>query len=246
MMNSEAKRLGMTSTRFRNANGLPDNGQYTTARDLAVLAQAIWTEFPEYREYFRIPAIKAGKKILRSQNMLLERYRGTVGMKTGFVCASGFNMIAVAERYKRTMIAVVLGADSAIARGELAAHLLDEGFSSWLRVGRTSLDTFAATRSTTPVADLHDIVCPKKSDQTAAGEEEDAPEDQLFPHSSLVPRFVLMDPVPVYTGRTEAPGKKTPGKAVPIPHLRPTSAGIAGGSASAYVSPEKALQTEFQ
>ncbi len=239
MMNAEAKRLGMTSTHYDNANGLPDDGQRTTARDLAVLARAIWTDFPEYREYYRIPAIKAGKHILRSQNMLLERYRGTVGMKTGFVCASGFNIVAVAQRADRTMIAVVLGAESPAMRGELAAHLLDEGFASWLSVGKASLDKFNAVPASGSLADLHDVVCPKKRDTTASDEE--PPEDQIFPHSSLVPRFTLMDPVPVYTGRADAPGKVA-GTSVPMPHLRPTA--LAGGAASAYVSPEKAIQLE--
>jgi D-alanyl-D-alanine carboxypeptidase len=73
MMNAEAARLGMTSTRFVNPNGLPGNGQYTTARDLAVLARALWTEFPERRELYRITAIRSGERVLKSANSLLER-----------------------------------------------------------------------------------------------------------------------------------------------------------------------------
>ena len=69
-------------------------------------------QFPEYRDYFRIPAIKAGRRILRSQNTLLERYPGTTGMKTGFICNSGFNMVVSATRDGRTLIVVVLGADA--------------------------------------------------------------------------------------------------------------------------------------
>ncbi|MEJ0098068.1 MAG: D-alanyl-D-alanine carboxypeptidase family protein [Bauldia sp.] len=108
-MNATAARLGMASTHYDNANGLPDDGQTTTARDLAVLAKALLTDFPEYRSYFGIPAIKAGKRILRSENALLERYRGTTGMKTGFICASGYNIVATAHRGARSLIAVVLG-----------------------------------------------------------------------------------------------------------------------------------------
>src|SRR5690606_991652 len=130
MMNAEAERLGMTSTHFDNPNGLPDLQHVSTARDLAVLGRAVWTDFPEYREYFGIPAIKTGKHVLRSQNKLLEQYRGTTGMKTGFICASGYNMVASARRGGRTLIAVVLGATSSNARNETAARLLDQGFAT--------------------------------------------------------------------------------------------------------------------
>ncbi|MBN9010384.1 MAG: D-alanyl-D-alanine carboxypeptidase, partial [Rhizobiales bacterium] len=76
-MNAEARRLGMASTHYDNPNGLPSPGQLTNARDLAVLARAVWTDFPQYRAYFGIPAIKAGRKVLRSENSLLLRYPGT-------------------------------------------------------------------------------------------------------------------------------------------------------------------------
>ena len=130
MMNAEAQRLGMTATHYDNPNGLPDDGQLTTARDLAVLARAVWLDFPEYRYLFGIPAIRAGKRILRSQNKLLEQYHGTNGMKTGFVCASGFNMVASANRFGRQLMVVVLGAGSSGDRAEMAAGLLNQGFGN--------------------------------------------------------------------------------------------------------------------
>src|SRR5262249_57952483 len=120
--------LGMNSTHYDNPNGLPSPGQLTTARDLAVLARVILQQHPEYRDYFRIPAIKAGRRILRSQNALLERFPGATGMKTGFICDSGFNMVASATRDGKTLIVVVLGASSALARAQLAAKLLNVGF----------------------------------------------------------------------------------------------------------------------
>ncbi|HZP19827.1 MAG TPA: D-alanyl-D-alanine carboxypeptidase family protein, partial [Bauldia sp.] len=97
-MNATARALGMNSTRYVNPNGLPDDSHVTTARDLAVLSRALWNDFPEYRDYFRIPAIKAGRRVLRSQNTLLERYRGSNGLKTGFTCAAGYNIVASATR----------------------------------------------------------------------------------------------------------------------------------------------------
>jgi len=223
-MNSEAQRLGMASTNFRNPNGLPDEAQVTTARDLAVLARAIWLEFPEYREFFRIPAIKAGKKILRSQNTLLERFRGANGMKTGFICASGFNMVATATRSGHTLAVVVLGADSSKDRAEIAAKLLQDGFKPKIFGGnRPALAAFRSARSPGPAVNLKEQVCGKRHKQE--GEEE----PQLagaFNRSALEPRFVLMAPVPVTTG--VAVKKKeagAPSTGIPIPRPRPPMPG---------------------
>jgi D-alanyl-D-alanine carboxypeptidase len=226
-MNAEARRLGMVSTNYNNPNGLPDGGQVTTARDLAVLARALWMDFPEYRDYFGIPAIQAGKRVLRSQNRLLEQYRGTTGMKTGFICSSGFNMVASASRSGRSVIVVVLGADSSAERNETAARLLDDGFSTWFGTTKPDLATFKATASTGAPADLRSQVCGKRVKQE---EDEEATGDKPV-RSSLVPRFVLMAPVPVYTGRADPlPGETMKSKPllasqVPMPRLRPKTAG---------------------
>ncbi len=128
-MNRHASRLGMTNTRFINPNGLPGYGQQTSARDLAVLARAIIREFPEHEGIFRIPAIRFGNRVMRSPNALLVRYTGTDGMKTGFICASGFNVVASATRGGRRLIVVVLGAPSGRERAEIAARLLETNFS---------------------------------------------------------------------------------------------------------------------
>ena len=190
-MNAEAARLGMTSTHFINPNGLPGAGQYTTARDLAVLARALWTEFPEWRPIFRIPAIQSGNRVLKSANNLLERYPGTVGMKTGFICSSGFNIVAAAEKNGRTLIAVVLGMQNAKDRAELAARLLNDGFEKPAS-GNTML---AGYRGNSPVAgaiDMKPAICMRK----ARGEHED---EDAADVSYLVPKFQLMPPVIVTT-----------------------------------------------
>jgi D-alanyl-D-alanine carboxypeptidase len=216
LMNQEAGRLGMNSTRFVNPNGLPAAGQVTSARDLAVLARALWMDYPQYREYFRITAIRVGAKVLHSYNTLLEHYHGTNGMKTGFICASGFNIVATATRNGRTLMAVVLGETSADARAETAAQLLDRGFNGLLTgvLGQSlaSFETHAALR---PVVDIHDQICGKRRARTAA-----------TTNSALEPRFVLMDPIRVYTGNAD-PVAGQPAAAVqqtvdiPLPRLRP-------------------------
>ncbi|MEO0672851.1 MAG: D-alanyl-D-alanine carboxypeptidase family protein, partial [Pseudomonadota bacterium] len=97
-MNRTARRLGMTSTTFENPNGLPAAGQMTTARDLALLTRAVVREFPEHLHYWATPTVKVGRARLRSQNALLRSYEGATGFKTGFICDSGFNIVATAER----------------------------------------------------------------------------------------------------------------------------------------------------
>ncbi len=129
MMNAEAKRLGLTNTRFVNPNGLPDNSQVTTARDLAVLAMALRNDFPEAQKYYNHPGIRFGKKTLRSANReFLLRVPGANGMKTGYICNSGYNVAASVTRKGRTLIAVVLGAGSGLERTAFARQLFEEGF----------------------------------------------------------------------------------------------------------------------
>lgn len=131
-MNRHARRLGMNSTRFTNPNGLPDRAQITNARDFGVLAVALHRDFPQYAGYFRIGGIKLGKRVLRSHNIMLRHYAGADGMKTGYICDSGLNLVASARRGGRRVIAVVMGARSGYERGAVTRVLLDRGFS---RVG---------------------------------------------------------------------------------------------------------------
>ena len=100
----------MVQTTYVNPNGLPADAQITSARDQAILARAIIRELPEYELYWRISAIKFGKRVMRNYNTLIDRYPGADGMKTGFICASGFNLVASATRNGKRLIAVVLGA----------------------------------------------------------------------------------------------------------------------------------------
>ncbi|MEP2703563.1 MAG: D-alanyl-D-alanine carboxypeptidase family protein [Roseibium sp.] len=129
MMNAEAKRLGMSNTRFTNPHGLPDNRQVTTARDMAILAMALRRDFPEAREFYKHPGIRFGKKTLRSANReFLLRVPGANGMKTGYICNSGYNVAASVTRGRRTLIAIVLGAGSGLERTAFARQQFDQGF----------------------------------------------------------------------------------------------------------------------
>jgi D-alanyl-D-alanine carboxypeptidase len=163
-MNAEATRLGMNGTHFVNPNGLYSPDQYTTARDLAVLVMAIRREFPQYVPWFSIEGLAVGKKAIPNYNLLIGRYPGADGMKTGFVCPSGFNMIGSATRNGRTLVAVVLGEKSAVTRAETAARLLDQGFDT-PAAGSATVATLAPYGDTVSPNDMHDEVCKKKTPQ---------------------------------------------------------------------------------
>jgi D-alanyl-D-alanine carboxypeptidase len=128
MMTAKANGLGMTATVFRNASGLPDPGQVTTARDMARLAAAVIRHHPDRYSYFSRSSFTYNGTEIRSHNRLMTRYYGMDGIKTGFVNASGFNLAASAVRDGRRLIAVVLGGATAAERDRRVAALLDHGF----------------------------------------------------------------------------------------------------------------------
>ncbi len=164
-MNAEAARLGMRDSHFINPNGLPGKGQYTTARDLAILSVALRREFPQYAGYFSLEGFTNGVKQVPNINMLIGRFDGADGMKTGFICAAGFNQIASATRNGRTLISVVLGTDSLAARADDSANFLEKGFQNQL----STRDTLATLRPDAPVtsevADVTSEICSAKGAQ---------------------------------------------------------------------------------
>lgn len=162
-MNAEARRLGMTGSHFVNPNGLHDPAQYSTARDIAILSAAVRREFPEFEGYFSLEGIRAGDSLMRSYNILLGRFEGADGMKTGFICASGFNLVGSATRGRRTLIAVVLGASSQQERGETAARLLAEGFEKSRMFGSRveSLAPYGNDRD--KATDMRSAICSKEA-----------------------------------------------------------------------------------
>jgi D-alanyl-D-alanine carboxypeptidase len=157
MMNRSAQRLGMADSHFENPNGLPNLAHHSSAQDLAILARALLTEFPDYRDYFGIGAIALGGHVFHTYNGLLGRYPGVDGMKTGFICAGGFNTVVSAQRGGRRLIAVVLGQPSASVRSVVTANLLDKAFaaSSW---GSLSTLTGLARVGGAP-PDMHAEIC---------------------------------------------------------------------------------------
>ena len=175
MMNETAQKLGMTQTSYVNPNGLPADGQITSARDLAILARAIIRDMPEYEYFVHIPSIRFGRRITQNFNRLIGRYPGADGFKTGFICASGYNLVASATRDGKRLIAVVLGASSGRMRAVRAAQLLDRGFAgnglSWLKPSLGTVENLAPIDASPP--NLRDEMCGPKRKRPASDEDED-------------------------------------------------------------------------
>jgi D-alanyl-D-alanine carboxypeptidase len=228
LMNANARRLGMSQSNFVNPNGLPAENHVTSARDLAILARALILEFPEYDSYWHISSIRYGNRVMRNYNSLIDRYPGADGMKTGFICASGYNVVASATRNGRRLIAVVLGAWSGAVRAQKAAQLLERGFNSgglsWLTPSLGTVDALAPIDAQPP--NLRDEMCGGHRRKPPSEENEEEQEDaattasgesggsQALLLSSLKPangKFVLGPPVEttppivVFTGPADHP-----------------------------------------
>ena len=128
-MNATALRLGMSRSKFANPHGLPGGDQVTTARDMAILAAAIARDFPDRMAVFTAPLIRIHKGAFANQNDLLVTLPGADGMKTGFTCGAGYNVVASAARDGRRLIAVVLGEPNRVQRSQKASSLLEAGFA---------------------------------------------------------------------------------------------------------------------
>ncbi|MFG6176510.1 serine hydrolase [Halomonas sp. THAF12] len=147
LMTQRARELGMRNTTFRNASGLPDDAQVTTARDMAVLARRLMLDFPQYYHYFSLQRFTWRGNRYSGHNRLLANYPGADGLKTGFIRASGFNVATSAVHAGRRMLSVVMGGFTAASRDEHMADLLDRGFAraaladghNWL--ARTSISS---------------------------------------------------------------------------------------------------------
>jgi D-alanyl-D-alanine carboxypeptidase len=141
LMNRKAIEMGMTRTTFKNASGLHDKRQVSTARDLAKMARYVINEHPRYYRHFSLQRFTYAGQTYRNHNRLLGSYDGMDGMKTGYVAASGFNLVASAVRNDRRIIAVVLGGRSSKTRNAHMRVLLDRGFSKLnaIRIARADV-----------------------------------------------------------------------------------------------------------
>jgi D-alanyl-D-alanine carboxypeptidase len=224
-MNADAQRLGLHESHFVNPNGLHNPDHVSSARDMAIIARALLREFPDHADLFSIGAIQLGNRYIPNHNGLLGRYPGADGMKTGFTCPAGFNVVASANRNGRRLIVVVLGAPSARSRNQEAADLFDRSFALGGAGGTPeSLPSSAGSprnmradvclhRSAAALAAAEDDGVSEQTLQASAGGILPTPLVALFSaptvaHTELTYERIRFDPVPVYVG--PAPGWKGP------------------------------------
>ena len=160
MMTTKARELGMHATTFRNASGLPDDGQVTTARDMLTLSVRVMQDFPQYYHYFGLQEFTYRGTRHTSHNRLVRDYPGADGLKTGFIRASGFNVATTAVRGNRRLVGVVMGGFSSQSRDTHMANLLDRSFlraslrdqQSWMADTSFSREFMAFAPPAQPVA----------------------------------------------------------------------------------------------
>jgi D-alanyl-D-alanine carboxypeptidase len=238
-MNAAAGKLGLHESHFVNPNGLHNPEHVSSARDMAMIARALLKEFPERAGLFNIGELQLDAQIIRNHNGLLGRYPGADGMKTGFTCASGFNVVASATHWGRHLITVVLGAPSARLRNQEAADLFDRSFA--MGGGSGTLDSLPSVAGGPP--DRRSNVCLHRSLAAIAAEEDDAGDTQsvrsagrgggaaLVVATGAPTRTLLsderpeFDPVPIFVG-------PVPGWTGPVLGPRPAAA-VAGQPAAA-------------
>jgi D-alanyl-D-alanine carboxypeptidase len=162
LMTGTALRLGMQNTRFVNASGLPNEAQRTTAHDMGLLARAVLSEYPGLFARYSVAEYPWRGQQKRSTNALMRDYPGTDGMKTGYTCGSGFNLIATAERDGRRLVGVVLGARSSRERNRRMQALLDQGFASPVAglLSGISLDEVPTIPAGVPPSVIDSGTCP--------------------------------------------------------------------------------------
>ena len=223
-MNADAQRLGMRESHFVNPNGLHNPEHVSSARDMAIVARALLREFPDHADLFNIGALQLGRQYIPNHNGLLGRYPGADGMKTGFTCPAGFNVVASANHSGRRLIVVVLGAPTARTRNQEAADLFDRGFA--MSGGNGSPESLPSGSG--PAPNMRSDVCLHRNAALIAAAEEEGvggpsvgsgaipanPLTALFApvaaitHTELPYGRIRFDPVPVYVG--PAPGWKGP------------------------------------
>jgi D-alanyl-D-alanine carboxypeptidase len=245
-MNKASAALGMRESNWVNPNGLPDSLHVTSARDLAILGRALLLQFPESAGLYNIGAMQLGGRITANHNGMLSRYPGADGMKTGFTCPAGYNLVASATHGGQKLIAVVLGAPTPASRTAKTAALLDRAFQTGAPMG--ALESLPSNQGAAP-PDLRDTACRHRAKATQAFMAE--VENMTIPISAAPTGNPVLDalaggrqsvsvrdlarlprpfftPVVVYAGRA-------PGYQGPVARVRPAGVPIgAAAEATAY------------
>ena len=239
-MNQSARALGMRQSHFVNPNGLHDPAHVSSARDLALLARALYMEFPEQAELYGSGALRLGERIIPTHNGLIGRYPGADGMKTGFVCASGFNVVASARRGGRQIVVVVMGSHNAKVRTIKAANLFDAGFAASGSFRPAMLDSLADLQG--PAPNMREEICGRhkkvvqEDDLAVVGAPAPAADESpaaFFANDGRPPnRQLVLGPRPVFEPIDVFVGRK-PNWTGPVAQARAAPRDIPGAIAAA-------------
>lgn len=205
MMTAKARSLGMSGTVFRNANGLPNSGQFTTARDMATLGLALREHYPQYYGYFSTRSFTLGRQRMPNHNHLLGRVKGMDGIKTGYTNASGFNLVSSVVDGNRRIVAVVMGGASGGARDNHMVELISKYLPQASTRGKQA--PLVASAGESPVGAIAKVLLPKH----------DAPTPDVKPDSDIV--VAEDNAAPAKAQVAAATPAETP-EAVPTPVLQ--------------------------
>jgi len=185
VMTRKARALGMSRTVYKNASGLPDDDQITTARDQALLAMAIQDRYPKYYRYFSTSSFEWRGVSIRNHNRLLGRVEGVDGIKTGYTRASGFNLVTSVKRGKRYLVAVVLGGRSGGARDARMRELIN-----------AHVEEGSVNRTAPRIVEVAEAPEPRQEKSRAAAAEKAAPADKVASLEKTVATVAVTKPAP--------------------------------------------------
>ncbi|RWF29337.1 D-alanyl-D-alanine carboxypeptidase [Mesorhizobium sp.] len=236
MMTAKARQLGMNGTVFRNANGLPDPGQFTTAHDMAMLGIALREHFPQYYGYFSQRSFLYGRQRINGHNRLLGRIKGVDGIKTGYTRASGYNLVSSVNDGDRKLVAVVMGGASGRSRDNQMAGLINAYMPRASTRGGSAL--VAKAGGGNPISALAKVFLPKHDAPTP--DEKPAVEDEATVASADDSAPVVEETAPVVEETTPVVQiKKVKTVAVAAVAAAPAPQAVA-----AYAEPEPAAAVD--
>lgn len=230
LMNQTAKRLGMKNSHFFNPTGLPDKRQLSTAKDLAILSQAVFRNFPNEYKLFKTKAFYYKGKAIRNHNRMLGTFLGMDGIKTGFTFASRFNIAVSAVRMGKDqkpvrLFAVVLGGKTSVSRDKKTAQLLEKCFAILKAEKRSSikqLDAFSQTQQQPDYAEsMDDLIYEVESDNSERTETEKITQEVTLAHENdYIDSLLSQNIAPGYYAKKVAPVKKNQKKSLPSGWIR--------------------------
>ncbi|MGB3388691.1 MAG: D-alanyl-D-alanine carboxypeptidase family protein [Pseudaminobacter sp.] len=217
LMTAKARSLGMNGTVFRNAHGLPNTGQFTTARDMATLGIALREHYPQYYSYFSTRSFTFGRTRMPNHNRLLGRVKGVDGIKTGYTRASGFNLASSVSDGNRRIVAVVMGGTSGASRDNHMVELIKKYLPKASTRGKS--EPLIASAGSTSFNALNKLLLPKKNAPTP----DERPNADVTVAEVEDTVFVTEAPIQAYANPTPRPRAEVEQKIAPQQQVDPVS-----------------------